>query len=170
MLTAHPAPTPEEFQGIQQMRLRGDDVNRLLGLYAADAELKRAGADENIQRRMRLLPNGWRDLRMIQQRLARLTDAIQWTIPQEKRVGFARTASRCRYIVMQGPLASRPKADTEEIVTTDELNTLVGAAWDGKCRMCFDGDCDRCELGKVLDNLISQDRDGRHWGTMEVRR
>ena len=170
MLTAHVLPNPPEFERVEEMRLRGDDLTRMLGLYAADAELATAVKDENVKRRMRLLPNGWRDLRMIQARLAKLTDAIQWTVPKEKRVGFARTAQRCRYIVMQGPLAVKPKPNEEEIITTKELDELVSSAWEGRCRMCVDGNCDRCDLGRVLDGLVAQDRAGGCWGTMDIRR
>lgn len=170
MLTAHVLPNPPEFDKVAEMRLRGDDLQRMLGLYAADAELETAVRDENVKRRFQLLPNGWRDLRLCQSRLARLTDAIQWTVPKDKRVGFARTAQRCRYIVMQGPLAVKPKPNEEEIITTKELDELVSSAWEGRCRMCVDGVCDRCDLGKVLDGLVAQDRDGGSWGMMDIRR
>lgn len=170
MLTAHVLPNPPEYAGVQEMRLRGDDLTRMLGLYAADAELETAVRDENVQRRMKLLPNGWRDLRLCQSRLARLTDAIQWTVPKDKRVGFARTAERCRYVVMQGPLAVKPRPNEEEIVTTRELDELVSSAWEGRCRMCVEGNCDSCALGKVLDGIVAQDRAGGSWGMMDIRR
>ena len=167
---AHPAPNPPEFANVKEQRLRGDDLQRILGLYAADAELGRACEDERIRERMRLLPNGWRDLRMVRAALRRLTDAIQWTVPMEKRVGLERTASRCRFMVMQGPLASKPKNDEDEVITTHELDELVSSAWEGRCQMCVDGQCDRCDLGKVLDSVVAIDRAGGCWGTMDIRR
>lgn len=168
-MKSYPVENPEEFAGVREMRLRDRDVDNILGMYATDAELKRIGNDPRTRERLSLLKNGWRDYRMIQTALNRLTDAIQWTIPKEKRVGFARTATRCKYVVMQGPLASRPKTDTEEIITTSELDDLTFAAWDGKCRMCIDGNCAKCPLGKVLDNVVAIDRDGGCWGNIDIR-
>lgn len=168
--TPQAAPNPPEYSGVVPMRLRGDDVKNLLGLYAADAETQRAGNDPRMEERLRLIPNGWRDFRLASRILARITDAIQWTVPPEKRVGFAQTAQRSRYIVMQGPLAAKPKADEEEIITTRQLDELISSAWEGRCRMCVDGQCDRSALGKVLDAFVAEDRDGGCWGTMDIRR
>lgn len=169
-ITAKPAENPEQYKDVAEMRLRGDDVTRMLGLYAADRELEKACQDPRMKERVSRLKNGWRDLRAAQTMLARVTDAIQWTVPVEKRVGFRRSADRCTYVVMQGPLASKPRPNEEEMLTTRELDELVSSAWEGKCQMCITGKCDRCDLGKVLDNLVGQDRAGGCWGTMDIRR
>lgn len=160
---------PEEFKDVPETRLRGNDMTRLFGLYAAEVELRLSCEDENVKRRFRTLPNGWRDLKMLAARLTKLTDMIQWTIPYEKRIGFERTARRCKYIVMQGPLAAKPKPNEEELITTRDLDELVSSAWEYRCRFC-DDDCDKCALGRVLDNVVAKDRDGGSWSTMDVMR
>ena len=161
---------PEKYKDIPETRLRGDDMNRLFGLYAAEVELRLSCEDENIKRRFKTLPNGWRDLRMLAARLTKLTDQIQWTIPYEKRIGFERTARRCKYVVMQGPLASKPKPNEEEVISMHDLDELVASAWEWRCRVCMDGDCGKCALGKVLDNVVAKDRDGGSWSTIDVTR
>ena len=169
MITTHAVPNPPEFQDVPEIRLRGDDMDRLFGIFAAEAELERACKDEKIRRRFQALKNGWRDLRCAQGILSRLVGKVQWTIPYEKRVGFERAAGRCRYVVMQGPLAVKPKPDEQEIIAVHELDELVASAWEWRCRVC-EGDCDRCSLGRVLDTVVAKDRDGGSWSTIDVTR
>lgn len=169
MITVHAVKNPPEYEYVPETRLRGDDMDRLFGLYAAEAELRTACADGRVKARFKTLKNGWRDLRLATSILTRLTDAIQWTVPYEKRVGFERAARRCKYIVMQGPLAVKPKPDEEELITTRDLDELVSSAWEYRCRFC-DDDCGKCALGKVLDNVVVKDRDGGSWSTMDVMR
>lgn len=165
-----PNDNPPEYAYLPETRLRGDDVSMILGVFAAAREMEKATGDERMQTRLKTIRGGWRDARLVASALKRLTDALQWTVPREKRIGFNRTASRSRYLVMQGPLASKPKEGTEEIITTRELDELVSSAWEGRCRMCVDGQCDRCDLGKVLDGVLGQDRDGGSWSTIDIRR
>lgn len=168
MITAHPVDNPEEYKDVPETRIRGNDLNRLFGLFAAECELRQACADEHIKKRFKTLPNGWRDLRMLASVITRLTDKIQWTVPKEKRVGFETSARRCRFVVMQGPLAAKPKPDEQEIITTHDLETLVDSAWEWRCRVCIDGVCSRCDLGRVLDSVVAKDRDGGSWATIDV--
>lgn len=168
--TQTPAERPEKFKNVPEMRLRGDDVSRLLEIFAVWEQMDRLSKDEDFCRRCRAVPGGLRDLKMLAAVVAKLADALVWTIPQEKVVGFIRTLKRMRFSVVQGPVASKPKGDSEEIVTTEELDELVCSAWEHRCRLCVDGNCDRCGLGRVLDNLVSKDRDGRSWSMMDIRR
>lgn len=165
-IVSNAVPNPEEFKNVPETRLRGKDMEMLFALYAAEAELRRACEDENMKKRFRTLPNGWRDLRMVTAFMKKLTDMVQWTVPMEKRIGFRNAAVRCRYVVMQGPLAVKPKPNEEEIITTRDLNVLVSSAWEWRCRMC-DDNCDRCELGRVLDSVIAKDRDGGSWANID---
>ena len=170
MITTHAVQNPEEYRDVPETRLRGNDMMRLFGLYAAEVELRLACEDENVKRRFRTLKNGWRDLRMLAARLSKLTDEIQWTIPYEKRIGFEMSARRCKYVVMQGPLAVKPKPNEEEIITTRDLDELVASAWEWRCRVCLEGKCDICSLGRVLDSVVAKDRDGGSWSTIDVTR
>ena len=160
---------PEKYKNVAEIRLKPEELNRLLGLFAINEEIVKACQDERIMARIRQLPNGLRDIRMIASVMAKITDGIVWTIPREKVPGFARAMSRAKYVVMQGPLAAKPKTNEEEIITTRELDELVYAAGDGRCRMCLDGNCSRCELGRVLDGVVGVDRAGRSWSVTEIR-
>lgn len=168
--TEEPAERPEKYRNVPEIRLRGEDVSRMLEIFAVWEQMDRLAKDESFCRRCRAVPGGLRDLRMLSAVVAKLADALVWTIPQEKVVGFIRTLKRMRFGIAQGPVASPPKPNEEEIITTHELDVLVSSAWENRCRLCVDGNCDRCELGRVLDNLVSKDRDGRSWSMMDIRR
>lgn len=159
---------PEGHEQIGQLRLRQGEVMEMLRIFAANEALNKACTDETMERRLRLIPGAWRDIRMMVTKLGNICDGLAVTVPEEKRIGFVRTAQRSTYCVMQGPLASKPRPYDEEIITTDELNTLVAAAYEGKCQLCLEGKCDSCPLGRVLDGIVSVDRDGRSWSMTDI--
>lgn len=164
------AERPERLQDVPELRLRGDDVSRIMELYACWDSLEKLADNADFCRRVKAIPGGLRDLKMLRAKIARLADDIAWTIPKEKVVGFMRTLRRMKYSVQQGPVASKPKGDNQEIITTEELDELVASAWEHRCRLCVDGDCNRCALGRVLDNVVARDRDGRSWSMMDIVR
>lgn len=164
------AERPESMKDVPEMRLRGDDVSRIMEFYACWDSLEKLASNEDFCRRVKLIPGGLRDLKMLRSKIAKLADGLAWTIPQEKITGFMRTLKRMRYSVVQGPLASKPKGNDEELVTTQELDELAASAWEFRCKLCADGDCNRCELGRVLDNIVARDRDGRSWSMMDIIR
>lgn len=161
---------PENEREIGRARLRQGELMDILRIYAANEALRKACSDEGMERRLRLIPGAWRDIRMMTTKLGKICDGLAATVPEEKRIGFVRAAQRSTYCVMQGPLASRPKPNEEEIITTGELDTLVSAAYEGRCRLCIEGNCDGCALGRVLDGIVSVDRNGRSWSMIDIER
>ena len=106
--TEEPAERPEKYRNVPEIRLRGEDVSRMLEIFAVWEQMDRLAKDESFCRRCRAIPGGLRDLRMLSAVVAKLADALVWTIPQEKVVGFIRTLKRMRFGIAQGPVASRP--------------------------------------------------------------
>lgn len=148
------------------MRTNGWDFDRILAFHAG-----LAAVDETVkfmERRVRLIPGGWRDLRLAQSKLEKLSGQILATIPPEKRRNLTKMAKRSRFHIVLGPQATQTaKADTA-LLGFDDLDVLVLAARD-KCKMCTDwsrGKCGRCELGKTLDRVLRYDRNGRDWDTI----
>ena len=161
---------PEDAENVRTARLRDGDSYRIMTVFAANKAIVAAKEDEQFESRVRLIKNGWRDLCLIRSRLQRLIEYLPCTVPPEKRIGFVRTATRMKYQLLQGPLASKPKPNEEEIVTTRELEALVEAAWDGRCRICLEDRCETCELGRALDNIVAKDRDGGSWSSIDIRK
>lgn len=158
---------PEYLKNVPEQRVRECKLNDLFKLYASWDAVEKVQEDSFLVNRLKSIPNGWRDLRMLRAMLEKLINAIMWTIPHEKVKGVARTANRMRYSVTQGKAVTRPNDNQEQIVSARELDALVDAAHENKCRLC-DNDCNRCELGKALDNLVAEDRNGRSWSMIDI--
>lgn len=138
-------------------------VNSALGMMACLQELKQA---EQMKKRFKAIPNGWRDLRMIEAVLSRLIDDILQTYPLEKLVSMQRMLPHMKYRLQCGATASKLNED-ECIILEKDLDTLSIYAHE-QCKLCFNQDCKRCPLGKVLDGIIAEDRDGRSWANIDL--
>lgn len=161
---------PERLRGVPRMRVRRHDAERIYQLFAALSALEYAQNDEDFRARVKAMPNGWRDLRMIRVTLERLMDDLMWTVPLEKLVGLKRDMPRCRFDIRFGPVASQARAPHEMIVDREDLRALIRSAHGERCRLCMkDGKaCGRCDLGRALDRLCMQDRDGGSWSMTEI--
>ena len=161
------AKKPEYLKGVPEQRVRECELHDLFKLYASWDAVEKVQEDSFFVKRVKSIPNGWRDLRMLRAILEKLVNAIMWTIPAEKVEGVARTVTRMRYSVTQGKAVTRPNENKEQIVSARELDALIKAAHENKCRLC-DENCNRCELGKALDNLVAIDRNGGSWSMIDI--
>jgi len=161
---------PERLKDVPRLRVRKGDAERLYNLFAALSAIVYAQEDEEFRRRVKAVPNGWRDLRMIRVKFERLMDDLMWTVPLEKLIGLKRDMPRCRFDVRFGPVASKPQGPHEMIVDREDLRALIRSAHEERCRICMaDGSkCGRCDLGRALDRLCLQDRGGKSWGLTEI--
>lgn len=165
--TEEVAARPERLKGVPYTRLRGDELLDLCRLYAAWDAVEKILSDDYFVGRLRTIPGGYRDLRMIRTKLENAVNDLMHTIPREKVVGVSNAVRRMRFSVAQGPVASRDKHADEQIVNAAWIKALVEAAHDWKCIVC-QSDCNRCELGRALDNIISEDRDKRRWSDIDL--
>lgn len=150
---------------IPVMRTSGSDFDAMLGIYVCSAEL---GAVRKVmEKRIRSVPGGWRDFRLVEAKLDKLGDDLMLTIPKEKRRNLSMLAHRVRFHMTVGPQATNAMNHTDKVTVIgfDDLDVLIDAARD-RCKMCTDwsrGKCDRCELGKVMDRVLRYDRKGDSW-------
>ena len=84
------------------------------------------------------------------------------TFDEKKRAQIDRQMRNMRMRVVFGPEASREPESI--IITTDDLAVLLCAAGEScKMRMCKPGECNACQLGKVLDRCSFVTRENRAW-------
>lgn len=157
------APTRDKLPPI--VRANGKDIDLIFGLHAAGQELQRAGVE--MEKRIRAIPNGWRDLRLIQAKLDKLLDGIHLTVQPEKRLTMQRMAPRMKFRVWCGHEAIRT-APNEVVLTKEEMAVLMTYAWN-ECSMCVEQRCDRCPLGKTFDSILHYDRDGGSWANIDPK-
>lgn len=145
------------------IRANGKDLDLIFGLHAAGQELRRCEVE--MERRIRAIPNGWRDLRLISSKLDKLLNGIHQTVQPEKRQTMLRMAPRMRFRVWCGHEAIKT-APNEVVITKEEMSTLLTAAWD-TCSLCLEQRCERCKLGKTFDSVLNYDRNGGSWAAMD---
>lgn len=151
-------------KNIPVVRANGKDIDLIFGLHAAGQELARC--EKEMEKRIRAIPNGWRDLRLIHTKLDKLLDSIYLTIQPEKRATVNRMAPRMRFRVWCGHEVIKT-APNEVVITQEEMATLVSYAWGGECALCVEQRCGQCKLGKVFDSVLSHDRNGSSWAAIK---
>ena len=147
------------------LRLRAEEMDDLFALHASLDQFARARAD--MEKRLKLIPNGKRDMAMIMAVLDKLIDKIMKTIPPEKHSTLKRNMRRmCYQIYLAHPAVRHPE---EIILSGPDLEVLTRYSHGYACLGC-DKDCNKCELGKALDHVMIQCR--RHnesWSLIDCK-
>lgn len=149
---------------IPVIRASKEDIARAFGLIAGLQEIKKA--ENEIERRFRAVPNGWRNIRMLETVYSNLIDDVLMTYPLEKLISMERMMPHMKYKVTCGVVASKLH-DDECIITDENMNNLCIFAHE-QCKMCIDQDCKRCKLGKTLDSVLCYDRDDSSWSNIDL--
>lgn len=156
--------TEEQKRNTPVIRANKEEIGIVFGMLAACQEFDKA--EKMMYKRVKAIPNGWRDLRMVKSVVNRLVDDLLLTFPPEKLLSMQRMLPHMRYKTIFGAQASQLGKD-ECVISTDKLHILAKAAHD-RCQICFDGDCNRCELGKVFDGIFCKDREDGRWSEMNM--
>lgn len=135
-------------------------------MFAAINELEKA--QDAMENRIRAVPNGCRDIKMICSRLDRLVNDLCQTYPLEKLVSIRRMLPHMKYKVQCGVAASNLKED-ENLIASDDLDTITIYAHE-QCKLCIDQDCSKCKLGRTFDRIFMHDRDYGSWAHVDFDR
>ena len=154
---------PKELPVIRANR---EHINALFGLFAAVQEMEKA--ENAMENRIRAIPNGWRDIKMIEKRLDNLISDLCETYPLEKLISIRRMLPHMKYKVQCGVAASSLK-DDENLIASDDLDTISIYAHE-QCKLCIDQDCSKCKLGRTFDRIFMHDRDGGSWAHVDFDR
>ena len=122
---------------------------------------------QEMPERLRSIPNGWRDIRMVETVLDKLVGNLLDTIPVEKLQTLHMLMKDTQVHITYTRQIGKGKDHVSGILTRD-LDMLMAAAQDGVCNLC-DGNCDRCDLGKVFDKFMNTKREkGESYTFMDV--
>ena len=155
----------QEKKAPEVSRLRADEMDNLLALYASLQEMETA--KRVMEARLRSIPGGWRDISMIRSVLSRLIEQLMKTIPSDKLLSLSRNVKHMSYRVYLAHPVTKPRE--EVIVGGNDLHTLVEKAHAWNCTLC-EQDCNKCELGQALDHVMIQCRGRREsWADIRIR-
>ena len=163
---AAPPVDPVEKQRAKEIpvsRCNRDDINRLMNLFAVDSELHKT--KEQMEHRIRSIPNGWRNFRLIESLYGKFLADLLLTVPAEKLTSLKRMLPGMLYKAYYAKPASVDKEET--LILTDELNVLCEYAHE-HCQFCDRTNCSQCDLGKTFDSILTDDRDGGCWSTIDI--
>lgn len=147
------------------IRANSKELNQIFTMFAAAQELEHT--EKTMERRVRAIPNGWRNLRLCRTLLDKLVVDMVGTLQPEKIAAMRRMLPKMRFKVICGPTATNPEPN-QAILAMDELDTLVYYAHEANCKMCVEPHCKRCKLGKTLDSVLTYDRNEDPWSVIDI--
>lgn len=138
-------------------RIKGYENQGLKWLFAFDSCLKLDCLDK-LEKRLKSMPNAWRDARLIQTVLGRLIDSVSETIPPEQRIAILKNLMHQEIRIGTAATASAPDFT---LVPLKSVYVLVDAAMDSVCDFCNKSvmDARKCELRRALDAFTTLDRE-----------
>lgn len=132
-------------------RKRINSVTReaLTILYAAGQAIDMVAP--KLEQLSRRVPNGWRDLRMVQSKLDKLVESVLNTIPVEQLDTMIAQMRISHLRIVTNDVGQSD--ESKWLVPRDELTELVAAVVDEKCLMCDKTDWYNCKLRRIIRDL-----------------
>ena len=132
-------------------RQRVNSVTReaLTILYAAGQAIDTVAP--KLEQLTRRVPNGWRDLRMVQSKLDKLIESMLNTIPVEQLDTMIAQMRISHLRIVTNDVGQSD--ESKWLVPRDELTELVAAVVDEKCLMCDKTDWYNCKLRRIITDL-----------------
>lgn len=154
-----------EEKRIPVIRANSDDLNLLFEFHAACQTLKTF--EQTQERRVRAIPNGWRDLKLCKTLMYRLRDNLKQTLQPEKISAMDRMGPRMRFKTWCG-IQTIETGPSEVVLEQKEFETLLHYAR-MECMMCVEQRCKQCRLGKTLDSVLVHDRGDGSWANIRLQ-
>ena len=165
---------------IPQKRIRPDEKTDLFR-YSGGVNLlnQYAKLGSNLENRIRMVPNGWRDLQMIASMSNRLLQRLVFTIPNEQLIPIMKTQKGMVLRVGFAKPSSREQEDKEfgRWVSVYDQYTAIDLAKE-HCQMCsLDRNGRRtCRVREMLegmpisDTIEDEDKDCKFWRVWSMER
>ncbi|MBO4794309.1 MAG: hypothetical protein J5556_07080 [Deltaproteobacteria bacterium] len=142
-----------------ELRLRYGELQAFLLLAGFSDALIRG--EPLLEERLRLIPGGWRDFRLMRAKGEPLVRALHQTFPKNKRDAVFAEWKRLEVSVDPKPPLGLPQREKEAhvVVPLDALEELVDVVTDWECTTCMlDGKQQKaCKLRKRLESLYLYD-------------
>ena len=116
----------------------------------------------DMEKRLKMLPGGWRDMNLVYSKMGRLLRELSGTFEPEKALQIKRMGQSVRVrLEFNRPVVA---ANDMFLVDMQEMGVLITAASQHcKLNMCMPHECRKCQLGKVMDKLSWVSREDRAW-------
>ena len=128
-------------------RMNAKDREALINLCAVDC-LMQCDADQ-FKLLSKRIPNGWRDYRMVQSTLDRMTTKLLSTVPPDQLNTILRHTENVTVRVVMKGINDKPKDDW--VISRSDLAFLINGAVHGMCLMCTNTTGQGCHLRRLLE-------------------
>lgn len=144
-----------EQKPIPEMRARQEEIDGIVYMMCSLTKFRQA--EKTMEKRLKSVPNAYRNLRLVNSLLDKLINDMKMTLPEKKRQTLKAMEPDIRYKITYNRQVGKSEEPVSGIYTQD-LDLLCAVAHDAVCKMC-DSNCDKCALGKCFDRMIGTNRD-----------
>ena len=125
-------------------------------LVAMDSRLSQCG--DAMRERLRRIPNGWRQWRLIATSLERLLPEILDTMPMKSLQYLYNISQHGEVLIRYRPVSRAPEW---KMVKDEDLEVLVNTAMASECAMCLrqGAEVKKCALRRALCDMAPVDED-----------
>ena len=120
--------------------------------YLVGMESRIAESGDALRDRLRLIPNGWRNFRLIFATLDRLLTDLYDTLPLKSRQYLRNIIQDGEILIRFTPVSRSPEW---RLIRDDDLAVIVNLAMASECAICLKQgrEAKKCELRKALENM-----------------
>ena len=143
-------PQAPDGSTVQPRPMNGEEMRVIEYLTAMNSKINQAG--DCMRDRLRSVPNGWRQWRLMAVTLERLLPALYDTITKKNLRHLENICDHGEIIIRLRPAVRVPE---HTLVSEDDLRTLVNAVMASECAICLKQgrEIDRCSLRTAMLNI-----------------
>ena len=139
----------------QERPVNGRELQIIEYLAALDAQL--VGHQDTLRERLQLVPNGWRQWRLMTATVGALLSALYDTLPVKNLKRMEQLCRNGEVIVRLKPVARQPE---QIIADEDDLRQIINAAMSAECAICLKDarEIKACRLRRALTAIVPPDQ------------
>ena len=143
-------PTPIRAGEDDKLPLAGKELKCVEYLVAMESRVMEVG--EALRDRLRLVPNGWRQFRLLTSTLDRLMTDLYDTIPYKGQLYLRNILDHGEVLIRFVPASRNPEW---KLVKDEDLAVLVNMAMASECAMCLrqGREAKKCKLRRALEDI-----------------
>lgn len=133
------------------MEANSREIHNIEYLACLDARL--ADGEKILEKRLRAIPNGWRNFRLAFTTVEKLLKQIYLTLPDKTVMHFDKMYQFSEVVIRPKPAIKLP--DDVQFVNTDDLRLLINLAIKHECAVCLRDarEQKKCKLRKALMHI-----------------
>ena len=135
---------------VDMMPLSGKELKCVEYLVAMESRVLEVG--DAMRERLKKIPNGWRQFRLLVSTLDRLMPEVYDTVPNKTRMYLKNIMENGEVLIRFIPVSRNPEW---KLVKDEDLAVLINLAMAGECAICMKQgrEAKKCKLRGALENI-----------------